>query len=371
MIHLNGVTKIYKNNDSPAVNNLDLHITRGETCILVGPSGCGKTTTMKMINRLVTPTQGTILIDGQDNREMNPVELRQNIGYVIQEIGLFPHMSIADNVATVPREKKWPEKKIQTRVDELLHLVGLDPAEYRKRKPASLSGGQRQRVGVARALAADPDILLMDEPFGAVDPITRTHLQNQFIRLQEELKKTVVFVTHDIDEAIKMGDTIAVMREGHLIQLDSPDQILSEPKNDFVSALIGGNRAIKRLNLVKTREVIDNKPIQTLKPDSPVDTARELLLTSQLPAVPVVDDNNRLIGVVHKHVLSALKDQAEIADVLEKDGCVVDTGATLGDALSTMLNYGERYVIIVDENNSPCGIISFTYLLELMKNDAA
>lgn len=371
MIRLQGVTKKYKNQDIPAVSNLDLHITRGETCVLVGSSGCGKTTTMKMINRLVNPTHGSIYINGQDNQQIDPVKLRQNIGYVIQEIGLFPHMTIADNVATVPREKKWPERKIQNRVDELLHLVGLDPAEYRDRKPASLSGGQRQRVGVARALAADPAILLMDEPFGAVDPITRTHLQNQFLKLQEKLKKTVVFVTHDIDEAIKMGDTIAVMRAGHLVQHDSPDKILSEPKDDFVSALIGGNRTIKRLNLIKIWEVIKNQPVHPLKVDSSMDTAKDILIRAQFPAVPVVDDGGRLVGIVTKNILAGLKKRARVADVMEPGGCVIDAEATLGDALATMLNYGERYVIIVDDSYSPCGLITFSCLLELMKDDAA
>ena len=243
---------------------------------MVGPSGCGKTTTMKMINRLYEPTGGTIFIDNQDTAKIDPIRLRLWIGYVIQEIGLFPHHTIAENVATVPMELKWPRSKINERVNEMLTLVGLDPKIFSKRYPSALSGGQRQRVGVARAMAADPPILLMDEPFGAVDPITRARLQNEFLRIQERMHKTIVFVTHDIDEAIKMGDTIAVMRKGELVQHATPNDLLSTPANEFVANLVGRNRSIKRLHLIRIREILTDKakavfldtPLQEIPPEN-------------------------------------------------------------------------------------------------------
>jgi osmoprotectant transport system ATP-binding protein len=234
MIKLENVTKKFPGSKQPAVDNLSLEVKEGDICVLVGPSGCGKTTTMKMINRIHEPTSGAIYIDGQDALKMNPIKLRLDIGYVIQEIGLFPHQTIEENVATVPNEKKWPKDKTKKKVAEMLTLVGLDPKIYGNRYPSALSGGQRQRVGVARAMASDPPIMLMDEPFGAVDPITRARLQNEFLRIQERISKTIVFVTHDIDEAIKMGDTIAVMRDGKLIQHATPSDLLSAPADEFV-----------------------------------------------------------------------------------------------------------------------------------------
>src|SRR5664280_1326061 len=219
-----------------AVNDLSLTVPAGKICVLVGPSGCGKTTSLKMVNRLIEPTSGRILIDGTDVAGRDATELRREIGYVIQQVGLFPHQTIGANVAVVPRLLGWPAARQRERAEELLALVGLDPALYRDRYPAQLSGGERQRVGVARALAADPPLMLMDEPFGAIDPITRERLQNEFLRLQEDIRKTIVFVTHDIDEAIKMGDRIAILREGgHLVQFDTPERILAEPADDFVA----------------------------------------------------------------------------------------------------------------------------------------
>jgi osmoprotectant transport system ATP-binding protein len=233
-----------------AVDELTLDVPAGETCVLVGPSGCGKTTTMKMINRLVEPTSGQIFLDGDDVTHGDPVKLRRRIGYVIQQVGLFPHQTIAGNVATVPRLLGWDKARIRARVLELLELVGLDPDEFAGRYPHELSGGQRQRVGVARALAADPPVLLMDEPFGAIDPITRHRLQGEFLRLQEELHKTVVFVTHDIEEAVRMGDRIAILREGGVLeQYDTPARVLGNPASPFVASFVGADRGLKRLTV--------------------------------------------------------------------------------------------------------------------------
>lgn len=249
MIRLESVRKQYANG-LLAVDDLSLEVSDGEVCILVGPSGCGKTTILRMINRLIEPTGGRILVDGDDIMKVDVVELRRRIGYVIQQVGLFPHQTVGTNVATVPRLLGWDKKRTEARVDELLTIVGLPADDYRNRYPSELSGGQRQRVGVARALAADPPIMLMDEPFGAIDPVTRTQLQDEFLRLQQTLRKTIVFVTHDIDEAVKMGDRIAILQVGgHLAQYDPPDRLLAAPATDFVADFVGRDRALKRLRI--------------------------------------------------------------------------------------------------------------------------
>jgi osmoprotectant transport system ATP-binding protein len=250
MIRLRGLVKQFGGAARPAIDHLDLEVAAGEVCVLIGPSGCGKTTTMRMINRLIEPTGGTIEVNGRDVTHVDPVALRRGIGYVIQQVGLFPHMTIAANVATVPRLLGWDTERTTRRVDELLTLVGMEPDGFRDRYPRELSGGQRQRIGVARALAADPPVLLMDEPFGAIDPINRTRVQDEFLRIQRQLRKTVVFVTHDIDEAIKMGDRIALLRDGRLVQHATPAEMLAHPANGFVEDFVGADRALKRLSLI-------------------------------------------------------------------------------------------------------------------------
>ena len=248
-LEFRGVTKRYPGSSRPAIEDLSLEIPAGEICCIVGPSGGGKTTAMKMVNRLIDITEGDILIAGQSVRRMDVTELRRGIGYVIQQIGLFPHMTVTDNIATVPRLLGWSKDRIRARGAELLELVGLE-AELSKRYPAQLSGGQRQRVGLARALAVDPPLMLMDEPFGAIDPITRERLQDEFLRLQGRIRKTVLFVTHDIDEAIKMGDRIVILRQGGILaQYDTPDEILARPADDFVARFVGADRGLKRLSL--------------------------------------------------------------------------------------------------------------------------
>ncbi|MBW3579125.1 MAG: ATP-binding cassette domain-containing protein, partial [Actinobacteria bacterium] len=256
MIRLDSLTKRYPQQEIPAVDHFDLEVPEGEIVVLVGPSGCGKTTTLEMINRLIEPTSGRIILEGEDVTHVNVDRLRRRIGYVIQQIGLFPHRTIAQNIATVPQLVGWDRQRISARVDELLELVGLDPAIYRDRYPKELSGGQRQRVGVARAMASDPPVMLMDEPFGATDPITRERLQNEFLRIQGDISKTIVFVTHDIDEAIKMGDRIAILQEGaHIAQYDTPENILSDPANEFVEEFLGSGIVLKRLNLACVGDV--------------------------------------------------------------------------------------------------------------------
>ncbi|GAA1082554.1 ABC transporter ATP-binding protein [Pseudonocardia alni] len=252
MIALEGISKTYPKSTAPAVQELDLHVPEGTISMFIGPSGCGKTTTLKMMNRLIEPTTGRILLDGDDVTDVNADELRRRIGYVIQQVGLFPHFTIGDNIAVVPRILGWDRNRITARVDELLHLVGLEPKTYRDRYPRQLSGGQQQRVGVARGLAADPSVMLMDEPFGAIDPITRERIQDEFLELQQQIAKTICFVTHDLTEAVKLGDRIAVFGPGgKLQQYDTPDMILTHPANDFVAEFVGSGAAVRRLSLLE------------------------------------------------------------------------------------------------------------------------
>jgi osmoprotectant transport system ATP-binding protein len=303
MIELCDLCKHFPGAARPAVDRLTLSIGDGDVCVLIGPSGCGKTTTMRMINRMIEPDSGTITVGGRNVLDIDPIELRRSIGYVIQQVGLFPHWSIADNIATVPRLLNWDEKKIRARVDELLTLVGMDPAQDRDRFPRELSGGQRQRIGVARALAADPPVMLMDEPFGAIDPITRARLQSEFLKILQSLRKTIVFVTHDIDEAIRMGDRIAILRDGALVQYDTPEAILAHPASAFVEEFVGADRALKRLALITTATVVQRAngelPPDTIAAEASLRDALALMLAKGVDALAVTGPGTaRSSGVV-------------------------------------------------------------------------
>ena len=299
-----GVTKYYPGRRAAAVNDLSFVVPAGEICVLVGPSGAGKTTAMKLVNRLIDFDEGDITIDGKSVRSLDAVELRRGIGYVIQQIGLFPHMTVGDNVGVVPRLLGWPKQRIRERTAELIDLVGLEAGDA-KRYPSQLSGGQRQRVGLARALAAEPKVMLMDEPFGALDPITRDRLQNEFLRLHEVERKTVIFVTHDIDEAIKLGDRIAILREGGVLaQYDTPDAILAAPADDFVARFVGADRGLKRLALRRLAEIELDSP-NGIPPGAPRTTlqttlrdALSLMLTEGAEQLVVVDDAGEVTGVL-------------------------------------------------------------------------
>jgi osmoprotectant transport system ATP-binding protein len=310
-IVFDGVTKRYPGRTQPAVDDLSLTIPAGDICVLVGPSGGGKTTAMKLVNRLIPLTDGDIRIDGRSIGSLDETELRRGIGYVIQQIGLFPHMTVAGNIGTVPRLLGWDRQRIDARVRELLDLVGLDADGDRERYPAQLSGGQRQRVGLARALAADPPLMLMDEPFGAIDPITRERLQDEFLRLHREIRKTVIFVTHDIDEAIKMGDRIAILAEGgRLAQYDTPDQILAEPANEFVARFVGNDRGLKRLSLA-TLEDLELEPMTNgaSGPRAPVQTslrdALSIMLTHRNEPLVATDEQGEPVGLATVDAVSA------------------------------------------------------------------
>jgi osmoprotectant transport system ATP-binding protein len=309
MIKLTGLTKRFDGTGRAAVEALTLDIAAGETCVLIGPSGCGKTTTMRMINRMIEPDAGTIEVEGRDVTHVDAVQLRRTIGYVIQQVGLFPHMTIAQNIGTVPRLLGWEEQRIGARVDELLALVRLPPEQFRSRYPVELSGGQRQRVGVARALAADPPVMLMDEPFGALDPITRAEVQDEFLRILREIRKTIVFVTHDMDEAMRMGTRIAIMRAGRLVQYDTPLAILSQPADAFVEAFIGGDRALKRLSLLLVTDFMTREVARADGPSvrayATLHDALNVLLADTADNVVVIDAEGAPLGSVS---LEAIRD---------------------------------------------------------------
>ncbi len=359
-------TKRYPGQEEPAVKELSLTVPSGEICVLVGPSGCGKTTAMRMVNRMIDITDGDILLDGQSVRERRPAELRRDIGYAIQQVGLFPHLSVADNIATVPRLLGWDRERIGARVDQLLELVSLDPSETRDRYPAQLSGGQRQRVGVARALAVDPPLMLMDEPFGAIDPINRERLQNEFLRLQREIRKTVVFVTHDIDEAIKMGDRIAVLQKGgHLAQYAPPAELLMNPADPFVEDFVGADRALKRLALQRVRDV-DLWKAPLVRAGEPAAEARAKLADSEVPYPLLVDDEGRPLGWLSERAL----DGETVTDVVRsRANPLIEMEDVLRDALSHLLADEAQYGPVVDHRGVVTGVLSIEILSHALKTD--
>ncbi len=368
MIEFKNVVKQYENGFR-AVDNLNLNVRDGEITVLIGPSGCGKTTSMRMINRLIAISSGEILIDGRPNTEIPAEELRRQIGYAIQQIGLLPHMTIADNIAIVPRLLNWDENRISQSINTLLGLVGLDPDITRDKYPRQLSGGQQQRVGVARALGADPPIMLMDEPFGAVDPITREILQAEFLQIQERVGKTIIFVTHDIDEAIKMGDRIAIMRDGHLVQYDTPDTILAHPKNRFVRDFVGTDRTLKRLGLVRIKKLMETTP-PTCTIDSTIDEVRKCFVDYGVRSIFVIDkDDGELKGWVDKEeveqgdsLLDAMFEASYVDISVRQD-------ATAREALSAMVARGFRVTPVVDRDGKLVGTITLKALQDLASYD--
>jgi osmoprotectant transport system ATP-binding protein len=345
MIQLQDLAKRYPDGTT-AVHDLSLEMPLGEVTMLVGPSGCGKTTTLKMINRLIEPTSGRIILDGTDVTHVDPVKLRRDIGYVIQNVGLFPHRTIAQNIATVPGLVGWNKKRTAARVDELLELVGLDPKTFAKRYPSQLSGGQRQRIGVARALAVDPKVLLMDEPFSAIDPIARDRLQGEFLRLQAEVRKTIVFVTHDVEEAVRVGDHIAVLSQGgHLEQFADPATLLGSPANAFVADFVGADRGLKRLAVTPIdAEDLEVPPMVRLD-DSLADAAASMARVGARWAV-VVDDEDNLRGWISAdHV----RGPGTVADRARRMEAWVPAGASLKAAFSVMLQQSAGWVAVLDD----------------------
>jgi osmoprotectant transport system ATP-binding protein len=372
-VEFDHVTKVYgaqatKAGTPGAVNDLSLEVPAGRICVLVGPSGCGKTTTLKMVNRLIEPTSGRILLDGVDAATRDTTELRRGIGYVIQQTGLFPHQTIEDNVVTVPRLLGWSKDRMRARADELLTVVGLDPARYARRFPAQLSGGERQRVGVARALAADPPVMLMDEPFGAVDPIVRERLQNEFLRLQEQLAKTILFVTHDIDEAIKMGDLVAVFEAGGVVaQYGPPSEILANPASEFVARFVGTDRGLKRLSLFRVGEM-PLSSVVTAPIGSDGSFARRQAADGTFEHVLVTDDASRPIGWVHRDHLTT---GTVSADQVESTSPLLDRRTTLKDALSLLLDGDVQAGLVVDRTGALRGMITVREIIARMHEPGA
>src|SRR3954447_2654998 len=361
-IRLDGVTKRYPTQKAAAVDNLSLTIPAGEIVMFVGPSGCGKTTSLKMINRLIEPTSGTILIGDNDVRRQNADELRRHVGYVIQGGSLFPHMTVAKNIALVPKLLGWQQDRIDKRVDELLDLVSLDPGRYRARYPRELSGGQQQRVGVARGLAADPPVILMDEPFGAVDPITRQRLQDELLSIQRELRKTIVCVTHDIDEAIKLGDRILILQEGaQVAQYDAPEAILASPANDFVADFVGAGSALKQLSLSRVSEVELRHPTTATIGERTAEV-RSRAEANGDRAVIVLDDQERPTAWPW---LRQLKGESIHAG--EEDLINIDHRATLNDALDTMLTNSHGGAVVTGDRDRYVGVVDFTAVTDFMR----
>ncbi|BDH45792.1 ABC transporter ATP-binding protein [Salmonella enterica subsp. enterica serovar Choleraesuis] len=369
MIKLENLTKQFKQKNGQvfnAVDNVNLHVPKGEMCVLLGPSGCGKTTTLKMINRLITPGSGKILINGKNTEEFDTVTLRRNIGYVIQQIGLFPNMTIAENITVVPRMLGWDKKRCQERAAELMNMVALDPKHYLPRYPKELSGGQQQRIGVIRALAADPPVLLMDEPFGAIDPINREVIQNEFLEMQRQLRKTVMLVSHDIDEALKLGDRIAVFRQGKIVQCASPDELLAKPANEFVGSFVGQDRTLKRLLLVQAGDVTDQQPTITGSKDMPLPEAFAIMDDNDMRSLAIVDSDGKPLGFVKRREARGAQGRCE--EMLHPFVITGKAEDNLRIVLSKLYEHNMVWMPIVDEDGRYSGEISQDYIADYLSS---
>ena len=365
MLKIENVSKIYKGGKK-AVKNISLDIKKGEFICFIGPSGCGKTTTMKMINRLIEPSEGKILINGENIMDKDPVELRRQIGYVIQQIGLFPHMTILENITLVPKLLKWNEQKKKERALELLQLVDMGP-EYLERYPYELSGGQQQRIGVLRALASNPPLILMDEPFGALDPITRDALQEEFKNLQRTLDKTIVFVTHDMDEAIKLADRIVILKAGEIVQVGTPDEILRNPANEFVEEFIGKDRLLQtRPNVELVEQIMSRNPISITEEKSLTD-AITIMREKRVDSLLVVDEQNVLKGFVDVETISEYRKKAKfISEVINTEVYSVKQDTLIRDSVQKILKRGFKYVPVVDQNKHLVGIVTRATLVDIV-----
>ncbi|MEK3889993.1 betaine/proline/choline family ABC transporter ATP-binding protein [Bacillus sp. FSL K6-3431] len=367
MLKFENVSKVY-DDGFKAVDSVSFDIQEGELLVLIGPSGSGKSTTMKMINRMIPHTTGKISIDGEDITKLNAAELRRNIGYVIQQIGLFPHYTIEKNIGVVPELKGWDEKKTKLRVRELMEMVGLEPEIYAKRYPKELSGGQQQRVGVARALATNPRVILMDEPFSALDPITKEQLQGELISLHQKLKKTIVFVTHDMDEALKLGDRIAIMKDGKLLQLDTPEKLLHEPSHGFVEDFIGKHRIMQNPDLMSVTDVMNEKPLTSLPKRSP-ERALSMMRKRQVNTLIIVDENDVLLGIMTAYDLIAkMKVIEKIEEIMFTPEPFLFDTATAKDAILMMDEAPDGIIPIVDKGKKVIGVVTRGSLLSALSS---
>lgn len=366
MIKLKNVTKSFK--DSKILKGIDLTVNKGELVVLIGPSGCGKTTTLKMLNKLIKPTSGEIHIAGEDISKKDTIELRRNIGYVIQQTGLFPHMTVGDNIGLVPYLKGWEDEKIRERTIELLQMVGMDADQYIDRYPSELSGGQQQRIGVARAFATNPEIILMDEPFSALDPITRNQLQDELFNLQERLKKTIVFVTHDMDEALKLGDRVCIMRDGEIIQYDTPENILKNPSHGFVEEFIGRNRIWNQPEFIKAEDIIIKNPVKAVGSRSIVQ-ATEIMQERHVDSILVVDRDDNLEGIVTLKDIRRNRDKENkviLRDIMEKNVVYVHKDSSIVDILQIINDKNVGYIPVVDDENKLMGLITRSSLISVL-----
>ena len=366
MIEFKNVNKSI--NGKTILTDINITIEKGELVVFIGPSGCGKTTTLKMINKLLTPSSGEILINGDNVQDKNTIKLRRNMGYVIQQAGLLPHLTIGDNIGLIPSMEKMPKEKIKSKVIELLNLVGLDPDEFYSKYPNELSGGQQQRVGVARALVMDPEVILMDEPFSALDPITKNQLQDEIFNIQQNFKKTIIFVTHDMDEALKLADKICIMEDGYVVQFDTPQEILKNPTNDFVRDFVGKNRIWTQPELIKVKDIMIDNPIKSVA-ERTILQAIEIMKSNYVDSLLVVDKDNTLSGLVTLKQIRSNKDKTKkLKDIMETDLITVNKEDSIINVLEVIKKEDIGFVPVVDENIKLAGLITKSSLLSILSN---
>ena len=370
MIEFKNVSKSF--NGRKILNDINITIQDQELVVFIGPSGCGKTTTLKMINKLLTPSSGEILINGDKIQDKNTIKLRRNMGYVIQQAGLLPHLTIGDNIALIPSIEKMPKDKIHTKVIDLLKLVGLDAEEFINKYPNQLSGGEQQRVGVARALVMDPDVILMDEPFSALDPITKSQLQDEIFNIQQNFKKTIIFVTHDMDEALKLGDRICIMNGGHVVQFDTPEEILKNPINDFVRDFVGKNRIWNQPELIKAKDIMIAKPIKSVG-ERTILQSIEIMKSSNVDSLLIVDKDNTLSGLVTlKQIRTTLRKNPDktikIKDIMQNELITVNQEDSIIDILEIIKKEDINFVPVVDYENKLSGLLTKSSLLSILSN---
>ncbi|WP_026881524.1 ABC transporter ATP-binding protein [Clostridium akagii] len=366
MLEFNNITKIFKN--QKVINNTSFTVNDGEFIVIVGPSGCGKTTTLKMINRLISPTSGNILLNGKDIMKEDIIKLRRNMGYVIQQTGLLPHLTVSENIGLLPRLEKWPEEKVAKRITELLKMIKMEPEKFEDRYPCELSGGQQQRIGVARALSTNPDIILMDEPFSALDPISRGQLQDQMFDLQQELKKTIIFVTHDMDEAIKLGDRICIMNGGNILQFDTPEEILKNPANDFVKEFIGENRIWQEPEFIKAKDIMIKEPAK-ITGSRTIIQAVGIMKSNKVDSLLIVDKEDKLEGIITlKDIGISQIGSTKVETIMGRDIKTVNINDSLVDILTLMDELNIGYVPVVDDNSELVGLITRSSLLGVLSS---
>jgi len=366
MLKFKNIRKVFKN--KTVINDISFTVNKGEFVVIVGPSGCGKTTTLKMINKLIPPTSGTIYLEDTNILKEDTIKLRRNMGYVIQQTGLLPHMTVGENIGIIPFLEKWPEKKIHERTTELLIMVGMNPDEYIDRYPCELSGGQQQRIGVARAWATNPDIILMDEPFSALDPITRNQLQDELFNLQQESKKTIVFVTHDMDEALKLGDRICIMKDGDILQYDTPEEILNNPANDFVKEFIGKNRIWQQPGFIRAKDIMITEPITT-SGNRTVVQALEIMKANKVDSLLIINKEDKLEGIVTiKDIIRNYIGSIKIDTIMGREIKTVNIHDSLIDILNLMNELKIGYVPVVDDSSKLVGLITESSLLIVLSN---